>query len=1150
MAVVGHAYVVVRAITDGVDNDIRRAFSGSKISAAAERGGALMSNSLVRGLTRGMKDIDQPLVKASRSFSQLNPEAERLRKTWINAMRAGYLLQGALGALGGSISAVIGGLASLIGAAGGAASALVAVGSAAITARVGLGVAQFALGGIAAAVKSATDATGGYSDATADLREQLQQLRFDQEEAALSEERAAFNLDKARQNMLRVQDLAPNSLIRRDAELAFKEAELAYRRAKDRAADLKDQVAPDNTTAGGGADPFAGLTPSQREFAEYLVSIQGIFKDLREAAASGFLPILQDQIERIVNSPLLGILETRFNDIGKGAGLAVKNFTDALLDPENLNDLNEALGDMAEIMPSFGTILGNAWDAFLSIIVAADPLTRRFVKFLEDKTGSFAAFLDAKQATGELEAFFNRAGDIAADFGTVFGNIFGFLGDTIAANFGPGSGGDKLLQWLIEVSDGWNNIDKFFLDSYYDGVAENFMAIGDALGGAIDSLLKAGSNPAIKAFWDALDEGSYAFERLINNFVETAPKFGQMIKLATEIMEVFSDTGQVDAFFGVINTALTGVKDLMVGLRPIIDIIGPILATVSAITLLAAGVSKLGLIFGAMAAKGATAIGTVIALLSGQITMTAAAEGATVGLRAAITGLMTTNPLGWIALVVAGIAAVAVAIAGVRGEAVERATKGVTEAFDTGTLSLEKFGDTIRTVSGPGFDYMADSTENLKASVKDLGKAQESFWGALTQSSMATTNLADSFGAVGRSLASIATTNLPKAQAGFQGMKKELGLNNEEMIIALDEMDEFKDALVDQADQLGINVYDLEGNIDKHKLLEFALGKGEIAARNHAAAQAEISKKLEAQRQEIIKNQSQWETTSLKISGWDSAIKDAMEEGEFSLEKALSNMETAIDDSTELQKDMLVLKQRGLSDAALNMIKETGEQAPALVEALLGASEAEFKKFDDMAKQAALQLSDTFSEAKMDLINSWADGKITDTTFDALYDGLEAATSPAELKEIRDKIAAAVEKPFTMSADINLSEAKRTLEAFQRSGLNITGYVNAVDRGYTGRAFGATGGYVSGPGTGTSDSVPAMLSNGEYVINAKSTSKYRNLLARINAEGNKFATGGLVSGNSGAGISITVNPSPGMDEKQLAAAVSRELAFQIRKGSI
>jgi len=48
----------------------------------------------------------------------------------------------------------------------------------------------------------------------------------------------------------------------------------------------------------------------------------------------------------------------------------------------------------------------------------------------------------------------------------------------------------------------------------------------------------------------------------------------------------------------------------------------------------------------------------------------------------------------------------------------------------------------------------------------------------------------------------------------------------------------------------------------------------------------------------------------------------------------------------------------------------------------------------------------------------------------------------------------------------------------------------------------ATGGYISGPGTSISDSIPAMLSNGEYVINAESTRRFRPLLDRIN--GGKF----------------------------------------------
>ena len=54
----------------------------------------------------------------------------------------------------------------------------------------------------------------------------------------------------------------------------------------------------------------------------------------------------------------------------------------------------------------------------------------------------------------------------------------------------------------------------------------------------------------------------------------------------------------------------------------------------------------------------------------------------------------------------------------------------------------------------------------------------------------------------------------------------------------------------------------------------------------------------------------------------------------------------------------------------------------------------------------------------------------------------------------------------------------------------------------------ATGGFVSGPGTGTSDSIPARLSDGEYVINAAATRKYRPLLDKINKNPARMANGG------------------------------------------
>ncbi|MEE1072086.1 MAG: transglycosylase SLT domain-containing protein [Cellulosilyticum sp.] len=66
----------------------------------------------------------------------------------------------------------------------------------------------------------------------------------------------------------------------------------------------------------------------------------------------------------------------------------------------------------------------------------------------------------------------------------------------------------------------------------------------------------------------------------------------------------------------------------------------------------------------------------------------------------------------------------------------------------------------------------------------------------------------------------------------------------------------------------------------------------------------------------------------------------------------------------------------------------------------------------------------------------------------------------------------------------------------------------------------ATGGYISGKGTGTSDSIPAMLSNGEFVIKASSVKKYgTNFLNAVNSGSfsripvrmPKFAGGGIVN---------------------------------------
>lgn len=72
----------------------------------------------------------------------------------------------------------------------------------------------------------------------------------------------------------------------------------------------------------------------------------------------------------------------------------------------------------------------------------------------------------------------------------------------------------------------------------------------------------------------------------------------------------------------------------------------------------------------------------------------------------------------------------------------------------------------------------------------------------------------------------------------------------------------------------------------------------------------------------------------------------------------------------------------------------------------------------------------------------------------------------------------------------------------------------------------ARGGYITGPGTGTSDSIPSWLSNGEYVVRAAAVQKYGvDMLHKINAQ--RFADGGPVGtvSTSAAPAAPSVFPS-------------------------
>lgn len=142
-------------------------------------------------------------------------------------------------------------------------------------------------------------------------------------------------------------------------------------------------------------------------------------------------------------------------------------------------------------------------------------------------------------------------------------------------------------------------------------------------------------------------------------------------------------------------------------------------------------------------------------------------------------------------------------------------------------------------------------------------------------------------------------------------------------------------------------------------------------------------------------------------------------------------------------------------------------------------------------------------------------------------------------------------------------DPKQQLEAFM--GIKINPAAAPVRRVPGGRGVleRASGGYISGTGTGTSDSIPARLSNGEYVIRASSVAKYGvPMMDTINTGNFKmggivrnsmmpkykmggmvqyYANGGLALNGAGNNYQININGTNISDPNVLADIIIRKI---------
>lgn len=269
--------------------------------------------------------------------------------------------------------------------------------------------------------------------------------------------------------------------------------------------------------------------------------------------------------------------------------------------------------------------------------------------------------------------------------------------------------------------------------------------------------------------------------------------------------------------------------------------------------------------------------------------------------------------------------------------------------------------------------------------------------------------------------------------------------------------------------------------------------------------------KLTAEQKQLIEERYQKKLDEMTSEHERKKQEKAMEALELELSNRLAAAKIAGED--ELQVELENAKKR------LDSLQQ-----------LEGESDAEFKARQLEAQQEYLDAKEELAQREIEIEQAKfeAASQITGALswlFEELGESNKTFTILSKtlaLAEIAINTGKAISSAVAASAGKGLFGLAEIATLVTTIISNMTAAIGIVNS-----AKFAKGGLVEGSGTGTSDSIPAMLSNGESVMTARATSMFAPLLSAINVAG------------GGVPIQVREKSSQALGEEMIARAIAR-----------
>lgn len=290
---------------------------------------------------------------------------------------------------------------------------------------------------------------------------------------------------------------------------------------------------------------------------------------------------------------------------------------------------------------------------------------------------------------------------------------------------------------------------------------------------------------------------------------------------------------------------------------------------------------------------------------------------------------------------------------------------------------------------------------------------------------------------------------------------------------------------------------------------------------------------------DLLKQQSELEAKLARSEGLSGSEKVTYEENKTMLDKAKgSGAGVLSDDEIKSIKNQIQQLQEYAKGSSLSQGQQmqltrlqgqlttsgdpTGDAAAYNLGTKLNAAD-DFGKIDirtglkkgDLKTEYEATLTENtekLTQAKKELAKAEAAEVVQHTRVIAAMDAMQIKTQTsydAAAIAVTTSVATQVGQMTILMGQLDALAARYDKVAASIANMNASGGISSKAPP---QKF-ATGGLITGPGTGTSDSIIAAVSTGEFIINAEATSRHRQLIEAINSNRlslPRFATGGVV----------------------------------------